>query len=179
MRHLNQTNNTTTITTTTNVSSNNSNIDIKLDMNDLKVEMPYLTLLTDCDNLIKSEFTSDDDDNDEELDFEFNTESETFETCKRTNEARKNKRKTLIPQRAIKNDTNIRSNDNNLIELTDVIENNSNCPDDNLFSQLYLENDDLMFSDSDLQENEDLLRDIDEKNIFKGIQEEAGEISKK
>lgn len=160
MRHLNQLN-------ITNESSNSSSVDIKMDINDLKVEMPYLTLLSDCDTLIKNEFTSDD-----ELDFEFNTESETFETNKKSSETRKNKRKALIPQRAIQNDLSLKSTDSNLVELTDVMV-NTNCTDDNLFSQIYLEND-LIFSDSELPENEDLLRDIDEENIFKGIQEEAG-----
>lgn len=162
MRHLNQIN-------TTNETVDNSSTDIKLDINDLKVELPYLALLSDCETLIKNEFISD-----EELDFEFNTESESFESPKKQGELRKNKRKALTPQRAVQNEQNQKgTTENNLVILPDVTENPNCTTDNNLFSQIYLEND-LIFSDSELQDNEDLLRDIDEENIFKGIREEAG-----
>lgn len=165
MRHLNQ------YTVTASDNSNSSNTDIKMDVNmsDLKVEMPYLTLLSDCDTLIKSEFSSD-----EELGFNFNTDSEQFELSKKQSETRKNKRKALTPQRAAQNDF-VQKNvtEHSLGTISDMMD-NSNCPEDNIFSQIYLGND-LIFSDSELPESEDLLRDIDEENIFKGIQEEAGE----
>lgn len=161
MRHLNQYD-------ITNESSNSSNIDMNI--SDLKVEMPYLNLLSDCETLIKNEFSSD-----EELQFEFNTESESFETSKKQCETRKNKRKPLVPQRTIQSDLNqknLLTETNFEQHLPDIIE-NSDSAEDNLFSQIYLGND-IIFSDTELPESEDLLRDIDEENIFKGIQEEAG-----
>lgn len=160
MRHLNQFD-------VAAETPNSSNIDLKLDINmsDFKTEIPYLSLLSDCDSLIKNEFTSD-----EELDFDFNTEHENSETVRKQGEVvKKNKRKTLVPQRAIQQELT----HNFIIEQLQEVADRSSTSEENLFSQIDIEND-LIFSDSELPESEDLLRDIDEENIFKGIQEEAG-----
>lgn len=146
---------------------------------DIKQELPGFNLV-DCENLIKTDFQSDDENfNDIELPLSPSSpSSEIYETSVKHNVIpRKHRRKALQPQRAIHSE----------ISQGSSLENSSECSQDasegtflNLFSGenlIFNVKTDLLMSDTEndieLPESEDLLRDIDEENIFKGLQEET------
>ncbi|GJQ74615.1 putative metal ion binding protein [Trypoxylus dichotomus] len=139
--------------------------------------MPELNL-EECEQLMKSEFINDSNPYSVEnsLVFDLNTESELIEVCEPSKriELRKNRRKLLIPQRVQAGNgqgASIDNNSENSQDLPESIISDIGLPaypvaeaiiDSNLFN-----------SDSDLPENDDLSQDIDEDDIFKGIQNET------
>lgn len=143
--------------------------------------LQYISL-ADCERLIKNEFDSDEDTLlTSDINFPFSpngTFTDALESPKKCSDsARKNKRKNLTPQRAVQSE---------LSQSNSLEGNSSECSQDipESIANSFIEEtgldpaldptQDLIISDSELPESEDLLRDIDEENIFKGIQEEAG-----
>lgn len=141
--------------------------------------LTYISL-ADCEKLIKNEFENEEDTlMNSDLVFSFasdnsSIENETFE-AKKSDSARKNKRKTQTPQRAVQ--------PKNVAEATSE-GNSSECSQDaseslslpSFINSNSVDSTDLFMSDPEFPESEDMLRDIDEEDIFKGIQEEAGNI---
>lgn len=107
-----------------------------------------------------------------ELDLPLSPESDSaasYESLNKLEVLRRNRRKPLLPQRAIQSEGSQNSS----------LGNSSECSQDapeNLilnFNETYvqLRDQDEFF---DLPESDDLLQDIDEENIFKGLREETG-----
>lgn len=144
----------------------------------LKVEMPELNL-EECEQLMKSEFINENTvyvvvNN---LEYVLNSETELNATCEPSKkiESRKSRRKALTPQRVQAGNSRSASTNNNTEEssrdLPESIISDISLPECPVTDSLI--NGNLFNSDSELPD-EDLLQDIDEENIFKGIQNETG-----
>ncbi|KRT84783.1 zinc finger protein [Oryctes borbonicus] len=148
-----------------------------LENDDLKVEIPEINL-EEYEQIMKNEFVNENSTYavGTGLVFDLNEESELVEVCESTKkiESRKNRRKSLLPQR-VQAGTGHGSSTNNNLE-------NSHALPESIISDIGLPacpvtesiiNSNLFNSDSELPENDDLLQDIDEDDIFKGIQNET------
>lgn len=175
MRHLEVAN---------SLQCNPMHFDIKVEdlqnIQEIKQELPEF-ILSDCDNIIKNNFQNDSL-NDLDLSLSPNSSiSETYDlNLKQTLTPRRNRRKALQPQRAIHSE----------VSQSGSIGNSSECSQDasdNIFLK-FMGHDgiilnckpDLFMSDCendvDLPEGDDLLQDIDEENIFKGLREETSKL---
>ena len=149
------------------------------DAMDLKTELP--DILEDCDQFIKNEFANENSNfmgYCRDFEFDLNTSGSEFgdfcESTKKT-EARKNKRKALTPQRAVQSESsqgtstsNCTNSSESLPEVSDHFTIIRNVKDG--ISTSTILDDELFNSD-----NEDLLKDLGEENIFKDLCEETGE----
>lgn len=146
------------------------------DFEEIKEELPGFNLI-ECESLMKNDFHSD-----ESLDLELplsptSALSECELPSKQNTTPRRNRRKALQPQRAIHSE----------VSQSGSLENSSECSQDateSTFLKLMGQDNnilnlktDLFMSDTEndieLPDGEDLLQDIDEENIFKGLQEET------
>ncbi|KAB0802005.1 hypothetical protein PPYR_04191 [Photinus pyralis] len=164
MRHLDQTN------------------DVPIDQEDLKKIIEIKEELSDfnledCDRLMKNNFHSDDESfNDIELPLSPSSPSSVYEISLKSVIPRKHRRKALQPQKAVHSEVSQGSSVGTSSECS------QDASDRSFLNLLSAENifnikTDLLMSDNEneieLPESEDLLRDIDEENIFKGLQEET------
>lgn len=159
------------------LNRNNTDTEIKeetLTIEEIKEEIPSL-IFSQYEGIIKDNFPSDEESLGNELNLPLSAESESDENYESSNKLeviRRNRRKPLLPQRAIQSEGSQNSSLGNSSEC-------SQDPPENLilnFSESYVqvrEQDNDFF---DLPESDDLLQDIDEENIFKGLREETGKI---
>lgn len=157
-----------------NNSSVNNIKEESLDLDCIKEEIPNL-ILAQYDGIIKNSFPSDGENvisNVLELPLSPESElEETYELLSKQNEVlRRNRRKPLLPQRAVQSEFSRNSSFGNSSECSqDVPDNALLNINEGLITSSERENDFF-----DLAEGDDLLQDIDEENIFKGLREEAG-----
>lgn len=118
------------------------------------------------------DFSSDESRLDSSLAIELVETSDYDESCdlnNKLNKLRRNRRKPLLPQKTVQSE----------ISQTESAGTSSECSQDDSqnviinFTDSFIESagDDHFL---DLADGDDLLQDIDEENIFKGLQEEAG-----
>ncbi|KAI4458372.1 zinc finger and btb domain-containing [Holotrichia oblita] len=140
----------------------------------LKEEMPELNL-DEYEQLMKSEFENTVYVVVNDLEFGLNSETELNLTCEpsKKTESRKSRRKALTPQRLQAGNSRSASINNNTESSRDLAESIISdislpaCPVTDSLINGNLFNCDLELPD------DDLLQDIDEENIFKGIQNET------
>lgn len=137
---------------------------------DIKQEIPNL-FFPQYDQIMK-DFSSEDEAH--KLDFQLSEASdsdESSDSTKQNNPLRRNRRKPLLPQKTVHSE----------ISQTGSAGTSSECSQDASESIMLNFADSLIDSAADgdfldLADGEDLLQDIDEENIFKGLQEEAGNV---
>lgn len=143
-----------------------------LDLGNIKEDIPNL-ILSQYEGLIKQNLQSDDSIAANDLDIPLSPVAESDEESeslgKQNIVLRKNRRKPLLPQRAVQSETSRNSS----------LENSSECSQDAIDNSAYSFSTHLLTSSVkdeffDLADGDDLLQDIDEENIFKGLREEAG-----
>lgn len=139
---------------------------------DIKEELPN-SIFSQYEGIIKNNFASDDESLiGNELDIPLSPESEldeSYESSTKLEVLRRNRRKPLLPQRAFQSEGSQNSSQGNSSECSqDTPE--SLAP--NFIVKVSSEHEDDEFFE--LPEGDDLLQDIDEENIFKGLREETG-----
>lgn len=135
----------------------------------LKETNPFLSQYDDLKNITTddeldsqlNDETSDSDDDDDDGNCEFNNA--------KSNKSRRNRRKPLQPQKTV-------SGSRKTTSFSSTGNCSSECSQDACTENVMLN---LIASTADdhfleLADGDDLLRDIDEENIFKGLQEEIG-----
>lgn len=147
-----------------------------LSINEIKEEIPSL-IFSQYEGIIENDFPSDEESLvGNELDLPLSAESESDDNDESSNKLqvlRRNRRKPLLPQRAIQSEGSQNSSLGNSSECSQDTPENLILNFNESFVQVR-EQDNEFF---DLPESDDLLQDIDEENIFKGLREETGILS--
>lgn len=147
-------------------------MDIKQDsllkLSDIKEEIPSLFLSAQYQPM--KDFSSDDE-SELPLYFSESSDSDESDDSNKLNKSRRNRRKPLLPQKTVQSE----------VSQTGSAGTSSECSQDASESIMLNFADTLIESAADgdfleFADGDDLLQDIDEENIFKGLQEEAGKV---